>query len=580
MTDAPPAAPPARRRAHLAVAAAYAAAAAVVLWPVASHPTTRILSAGGDGSQFLWAWWWMPRAMAHGHDPFVTHQQFHPVGANLAFHTTAPLVMVVTWPVGRLFGVGAAVNVSQVAALLLSALGAYFLALRLTGDRAAAFFAGFAFAFVPYRFVQMGGHFNLVHVEVLPFGILAFLRFLDVPTRRRACLLGLLVGLTFLIDFYLLSFLLLSLAVLAVSWRRRLDRVALLRLLEGAGVAVAVSLPLLVPMISALLNGELDHLKGWGDADRFSADVLGWFLPSPTHPLWGSTVGRKVTYLSAGGEGLANPGLVVLALAYLGRGRVAAARRRGWVALAAVAALLSFGPFLQVGGHTGGLFSYLGRRFAVPLPYMAWHFLPVLNGVRVPGRFAIVAALALDVLAATTLASLAGRRRVVAIAAALAVTAVEFLPGPVLNQPTAVPEAYHRIAADPGRGAVLEVPLQWQSGFTAVGDVPADRDDSIFYYYATVHGRPMVSGYVSHYPDKRLRRLVAVPLYRQVLALGGEPGFEDAPTFGVDDLRRQGIGYVVYHRDRPWPQAYDYLSRLGLPVLADDGTTIAWKVPE
>ncbi|HEX2701094.1 MAG TPA: hypothetical protein VHM89_12905 [Acidimicrobiales bacterium] len=555
---------------------------AAFLWPAIVHFRDRVLSEGGDGSTFLWAWWAMPRALLDGHDPFVTRRLFFPVGGNLAFHTTAPLEMAVSWPVARVLGLAAALNFLQVAAVFLSAVGAYLLAFHVCADRRAAFFAGAAFAFVPYRFVHMGGHFNLIHAEFLPFGALVFLRFLDHQSRRRAALVGLLLGLTFLTDFYYLVFLLLALGVIALSRRRDVGRGTVRRLAEAAVVTLVVALPLLVPMVAAMRSGELDALPGWGGADVFVADAVSWLLPPARHPLWGSWVASAREGLPAAGEGIAYPGLVVLGLAVAGRELGVRSARKGWVALAVVAGLLAMGPFLQIGGRTGGGFSYLGRTFSIPLPYFAVHFVPLLNGVRVPGRFAIVAILALDVLAAVTLASLARRRPRwgwALCAGALAVTLVEFLPGTLSQHPAAVPEPYHRIAADGGSGALLEVPLQWQSGTDLVGDGRLGRDDTIFLYYATVHGRPLVSGYLSRYPADRLARLTAVPLYRQVLALGDEPGFDDAPTFDAADLRRQGIGYVVYHRDRPWPAAFAYLSGLGLRELADDGTVVAWKVP-
>lgn len=568
-------------RSHLPASGAYALLTGIFLWPAVVHFRDRVLSAGGDGSTFLWAWWAMPREALALRNPFVTDQLFHPVGANLAFHTTAPLEMVVSWPVARLFGLGAAANLMQLAAVFLSALGAYLLAFHVCGDRRAAFFAGVAFAFVPYRFVHMGGHFNLIHAEFLPFGILAFLRFVDDQTRRRAVWLGVVVGLTFLTDFYYTVFLLLALAVLALSRRRALGRDALRRLAEAAAVSLVVALPLLVAMVGALSAGELDPLSGWAGADVFVVDAVSWFLPPARHPWWGDAVRSAHGRLRAGGEGLAYPGLVVLTLAASGRAMGQQALRKGWVALFAVAGVLAMGPFLQAGGASGGVFTYLGRTFSVPLPYLVVHFVPVLNGVRVPGRFAILAILALDVLAALALTAILRRRpkwAAAMCALVVAVAIVEFLPGPIRHHPVAVPEPYHRIQGDVGTGAVLEVPLQWQSGTDLVGDRPFGRDDTIFLYYATVHRRPLVSGYLSRYPVGRLERLTAIPVYRQILALGEEPGYTGPATFTVDDLRELGIGYVVYHRDRPWPAAYAYLSGLGLPVLADDGTIVAWKV--
>ena len=570
-----------RVRRHLVPMGGFAALITGFFWPGIRHFGTQVMSAGGDGSTFLWAYWAMPRAALRLDNPFVTDRLFHPVGVDLAFHTTTPSAIVLSWPLAELFGVGVALNVLQLVAVFSSALGAYLLALKVCGDRRAAFFAGVAFAFVPYRFVHAGGHFNLIHAEVLPFGLLALLRLLERPTRGRAAALGAVVGLTFLTDFYYTVFLLLGLAVVLAARRDQLSAAVARRLAEGAAVAAVVALPLLVPMLGALRAGELDPLPGWGGADLWSADAVSWFLPWEAHPLWGSAVEDVRLRLRARGEGVVYPGLVVLGLAVAGRELGDRARRRGWSALALTAGVLALGPFLQIGGRSGSGFSYLGREFALPLPYLALHFVPVVNGVRVPGRFAILAILALDVLAALALASITRRwpsRGNLAVGAAVVVVLVELLPGAVGTHPIEAPSPYRAIAADPDPGAVLEIPLQWQSGVAVVGDTSPPRDDSIFLYYATVHGKPLVSGHVSRYPSDRLDRLTRIPVYRQVLALTGEPGFDDAPTFDAGDLREAGIGFVVYHRDRPEPAALAYLRGLDLEPLADDGRIMAWKV--
>ena len=116
-------------------------------------------------------------------------------------------------------------------------------------------------------------------------------------------------------------------------------------------------------------------------------------------------------------------------------------------------------------------------------------------------------------------------------------------------------------------GAVLEIPLQWQSGMWVMGDTRTPHDDTQFMYFAPVHEQPLFSGYVSRSPSRRLGELTSIPVYRQVLALGDEPDFDDRATFDAGDLRDLGTGLVVYHRDRPQPRALDYLAGLGLPTL-------------
>jgi hypothetical protein len=198
----------------------------------------------------------------------------------------------------------------------------------------------------------------------------------------------------------------------------------------------------------------------------------------------------------------------------------------------------------------------------------------------VPGRFSIVGILALDVLAAIGLARIIVRRPRLGMAlpaVAVALMLFEFLPGRVPTQPAAIPAPYSAIAGSPDGGAVLELPLQWRTGFTNFPD--NIQDTTIFMYYATEHGRPLVSGMAARYPDRKLEELKLIPVYRQVLALQHAPGIESVPNFGSGDLRKAGIGFVVYHRDRPLPDSLRYFQNLGMSVLADDGSVLVWHVP-
>ncbi|MER3452382.1 MAG: hypothetical protein C4344_01400, partial [Acidimicrobiia bacterium] len=246
---------------------------------------THMLAAQGDANLFLWAWWHLARVLRASCDPFVTDGIFYPVGVDLAFHTIAPLSLALIWPVEWVAGVTAAVNVNQLVAAFLSATGSYFLAYRVCGNRGAALVAGVAFACVPYRFVHLGGHFNLIHAEVLPLGVLAFLRFRERGSPLSGLVLGLALAAAFLVDVQYavmigiaFGVLAMSLGIGAMTWRGVL--------LAFCG-AVLVASPMLVPMARAAARGELQPPVGWGGADIWSADPLTWIVPPETHPIWG-----------------------------------------------------------------------------------------------------------------------------------------------------------------------------------------------------------------------------------------------------------------------------------------------------
>ena len=82
-------------------------------------------------------------------------------------------------------------------------------------------------------------------------------------------------------------------------------------------------------------------------------------------------------------------------------------RRRGlWVLMGSMFFVLSLGPFLQVNGWRGGAFERFDTPFSVPLPGIVLGEIPLVNGVRDPARFAVMAVLALTVLGGLALTRL------------------------------------------------------------------------------------------------------------------------------------------------------------------------------
>src|SRR5438067_7741105 len=267
-------------RRHGPALAGYAVLTAVLFWPVVGHLRTRILSDGGDGAAYLWNLWDVPHALVHGHNPFDSREIFFPLGAHTAFNTIMPVVGVLSWPLQKLFGLGVAANLTQLAAVVLSGFGAYLLAHHVTRSRAASFVAGAAFTFAPYRFLH-AAHYDLSHLELLPFGLLALLRLYDRPTRRRALAFGALVGLTFLTNLYYFVFLLIACGVVgAWRWRVTLRRDTALRLAQAGAVAGLVTAPLLVAMARELVVfHSLDPVRNWAGANDYSANLLSWIAP-------------------------------------------------------------------------------------------------------------------------------------------------------------------------------------------------------------------------------------------------------------------------------------------------------------
>jgi hypothetical protein len=209
-------------------------------------------------------------------------------------------------------------------------------------------------------------------------------------------------------------------------------------------------------------------------------------------------------------------------------------RERGFFLGALIAALwLSLGPSPEV----------LGRPVELAAPYQfLYEHVPGFDGVRVPARFAMVAALMLAVLAGFGAAAIERWR---ASRPLLAVLSVAFLAeslvmpftvnglSPVrgyntpelrVYRPDRAPEIYKEFARQAPVDAVLaEIPL---------GEPDFDLRAM---FYSIVHWRPLLNGYSGFYP----------PHYGKLaLALSDVPRF---PEPAVEALRTYGATHVLVH---------------------------------
>lgn len=577
-----------RRLTALAVVSGYVALTLWMYRPAVAATASKYFADSGDGAAFLWNYYAVPPSLPS----LRTELIFHPVGADLAFHTGTPLIALAISVARWVLPDPAATNLVLLASVVASGVVTYLLARHEKAPGPLAFFAGVAFVLLPWRYGRLYAHHNLVHSFVVPLGLLALLRLIDQPSKRRGVAYGVAVAVGLWIDFTYFLFLLMASAVVMV-WRHRSIRSR--RFLTSAAVAgvvtAVVAAPILAGTVRALVSGELDPLRGWGGADVSSLDLLSYVTPPPWHLLGDHFEGVNTAIV--GGERLGYVGIGVLLGGLVGAATIIATRRGGgaFVVMAAVFTVLSFGPFLHVNGEAGARFEMYGTPFSVPMPYLLLHYVPVLNGLRVPARFSAVAALGVAVVAAVGLGRLVesrGRLAVSLVAAALvALTVVDLRQdwdfAPLLDPD--IPPAYEALAAADGDRAVIEVPLQWRDGFGVYGGAGADQ--SILLYYATAHGKPLASGMVARLSAERLDALRDVDVYRALLQVQGDPiahGTAIDPradaVFDVHALSEAGIGWVIYHRDRPVPAVLARLEAADLEVLSDDGTTVIYEVPE
>lgn len=564
--------------------AVYLVLSIVLTYPLVTRLATHIPGGNVDEGAFLWNLWWVKQALLNLHaNPLYTEIIFYPLGADLTLYTLNLLHGVLALPLTLTVGPIAASNVLFIFSFVLSGSAAYLLALDALGSgrraaRLAALVAGVVYTFAASRFLYAAlGQYNFVAIEWLPLAALFFLRTLRQPGWRSPVLAGVFAACAGLTEMTFVVFLFIfGLVILTHAWLRRsavvFNRRTLTRLLLALGVFLAGFGPLGAAVVRQSWQSEDYILRGWGGADRFLVDLLGPLVPSPLHPLAGA-LARQAT-LSFSDINFAFIGYLALVLAIAGALlslRQATDRPAGssgpaprtlhpgprpsavlWLLVALAFSLLALGPLLHINGQS--LFDVDGLPLNIPLPYVLIHYLPILKGARVPGRFAIMATLAAAVLIALAchvlLARLrSARRQSLAAAVLVAVIVAEnaALPLPLVS--AAPPPAYASIAGDTASATVLQIPLGWRDGFGTVG-----HERTLLQSYQSEHGKPILGGNTSRSPGYVLPYFARLPIIKSILAL--QDGQSPDAAAQANDRARAGelvaflnIRYVVVHGD-------------------------------
>ncbi|MDH4208650.1 MAG: hypothetical protein OEV76_07235, partial [Anaerolineae bacterium] len=419
-------------REHAVVLGLYLVLTVLLTYPLIIHFPSHVPGDGSDDPALAWNLWWVKHAVVDLHaNPLLCDYMFYPLGIDLTFYTLTIINGFTSVPLQPLIGLVSANNVLVLATFVLSAYGAYLLSRYLLPKDthpSAPFLAGLIYAFSSNRFTYASlGQVNILSTQWIPFFVLFLIKSRRNPNRLHHPLLAavflLLTGYTeFTYASFIVIFALVYLLYCLVTegWRRNLLFVRNLAVM--AALFVMGMSPILLRMWRVMaVEGDF-LVEGLGFANVFSADLLGFFVPSHLHPLaelWPGSF--HFSYLN-----FVFVGYVVLGLAVYGA--VRHFRHRGvgfWIASAVVFALIALGPTLRVNG----------QEHELPLPFDALAALPFFKGNRYPSRYSVMLTLCWAILASYGLHGLTSRMRQ---EAAKRITAV-LLVGLVLFEHLSVP---------------------------------------------------------------------------------------------------------------------------------------------
>ncbi len=586
----------------LVVTLLFTALTIALTWPLARGLTRDLPGGLGDPLFVSWILAWDATHLGRG---LWNANIFHPHPLALAYSEhllpqavrVLPVYAITKNPI-------LCYNLTFLSTFILSGIGMFLFVRELTASRPAGIIAGLAYAYAPYRFAKLP-HVQVLSSEWMPFVLFGLRRYFATGRLRPLTLAGAAWVIQSLSCGYYLFFFS-PVAIAYAVWEltsRRLwtdRRVALPLMIVGASAAL-ITVPFLLPYVQLRRLGALP--RSLDETIRYSADVHAYLTAAPElwiaglrmqdwpNPEGGLFPGFAISSMAAAaalhvpalvrrngalrrGERLAAwalaiaggilagllwgwtlrlPGLKITSLARaasvaaaLGAALIALSprfrtRARHWLAtpvgfftlVAIFAIVMSFGPEIRT----------RGRLIAGANLYaLCYKYVPGFDGLRVPARFAMIAALAFAVLAGCTAARLdaARRRFVLWVVALLIIVDSCAVPLPINELPPDYEQAglaplsgpleneadhmlYRAVAGLPDHAAIIELPL---------GE-PAF--DIRYMFYSTRHWKRLVNGYSGSRPaeygllDQALRDIV------------------DRPDHAWQELRRSAATHAIVH---------------------------------
>ncbi len=526
-------------RINLIVLTTYIILALILTYPLAVHLNTHVPGSDTwayDEYTFVWNLWLFKYSLLDlNSTPLHTDLVFFPVGMSFVLYTYVLLNALLSIPLQPFLALSTISNLLMLASTIFSGYTTYLLILYLLStrkhrddntnirERAAAFIAGAIYAFAANRAIYLAlGHYDMASTTWIPLYILYFIKTHKERKWKNAILAGLFMTFALLSEMIVGVFLaMFSLILLLLppmkskregwhSWQPRIGRFAVM-----TGTSIITYAPVLYYIIKEMREGFV--LSGWGDAVKLSADLFSFITPPALHPWWGTDWESVLANVKAGTARFADVNTVfvgygVLICALFG---ILIYRRRvsAWLVSAITFAILSLGPVLQINGQAQ--FDFDGIQTAIPLPFIALHYIPFVRGNRAPNRFSVVLMLALAVLvgyASYWILRKFSTRFVLPLTGLILIIAlVEHVSIPLPLTDARVPNYYYQLAQEPDDFAVLLLPLGWRNSFGTLG-----AENTQIQYYQTVHHKKMLGGNASRHAPFKTEYFHRLPLFKAI----------------------------------------------------------------
>lgn len=515
---------------------------------------------GGDAYFYLWDLWWFKKALLSASSPYFTQYIFYPAGINLAFSAITPFNGILSIPLQSVFGLTKAYNILFLTSFIISGYGTYLLVKYLTGNSKAAFISGLIFMFSPYHFAHSLSHLNLMSIEWIPFYVLFLLKTINEKSSKNAIYAAFFLLLVFLSEYtyavYLSFFTVFFLLYYAYEDKNYIVNKFVIKKLSLMGICfIFLSFPFAYPLFKELLVSKSSYMYNGGFV-AFSADLLGFFIPSTMHPVFNQFVDPIYQNFTGNfSEFTVFAGYTVLILSTIASLKIKTKEIKFWVLCTVVTFIFCLGPVL----HINGIFTSTIENvsFAIPLPYAIVMKIPIISIARAPSRWDSIVMLNLSVLSGYGLSYIYTkfenhpfRSRFTGACITILFASLilfEFLAIPYPMATADIPEFYWSLSKNPEDFAIYEIPdLFDHLGFTE------------FMYYQTTHEKKIVTGNTK-VPESYKKFTEQVPLINNLYftyihpvgpkAIQNDIINQNTKEIGSSILNYYNIKYVILHEN-------------------------------
>lgn len=535
----------------------------------------------GDTMTTQWNFWWVDQVMRGATTPteglLHTNRLFHPLGADLSYHTMEFPYAILLWPLRLIGGGFLQHNASLIIATYLMAWACWLAARQWGAGRFGAAACTAALTIHGYRLAE-GIHLNIFSTYLFPLTIYLLKRITDECAAgeairwKSAAALGITGILTLLTSLFhaleCLIYLLIFVAPLLFTRRAILPAIMKQFALAGliaAPIAVWLAWHLATapkppsfgpdaqvghaadlwqfvihPRIRMLLAGvENDWLSVFMDG-RQRAWV--WYLPGYTLIVGGAIAALRLKQSS-------QPRMLLFAGIFF------------WI--------LALGPALKLGSPM----VLNGEPTPIPLPGRLLSWVPFLGTLRSIWHFGFTGTVCIAIYTCVWLehglAMIHEERRRLLQALALVIIAAESFIGGLGSFANRMDGAAKFLTQQKQEGAVAFFPQYFY------------QYRGYFMYHQTIHGRPIVGGYIARDPiafeDWKKERLWPIEL--EETGYGRIPGLDDAGLSRMkSDMEKHNIRFVEIHDDtrEKWfsGRIAAELAKTGMRVVYTDEETM------